>query len=225
MLVKAREEMIPTRRSLLSRLRNWGDDESWRTFFDTYWRLIYNAALKSGLSETEAEEVVQETVLVVCRKIQEFQYDERGSFKAWLLKITAWRITDQRRLRQPENLRESTPWTERQNCALPEFEGIDQIPDPSSTLPVVAAAWDAEWENNLLEAAMERVKNRVDPLYFQIFDLYVIQEWRATRVARALNVTAARVYVTKHRVAGLIKKELAALKKEPLEGIGKGTRR
>src|SRR5215510_11588728 len=43
-------DSVRTRTSLLSRLRNVDDDASWRTFFDTYWRLIYNVARKSGLS-------------------------------------------------------------------------------------------------------------------------------------------------------------------------------
>jgi hypothetical protein len=32
--------LIPTRYSLLSRLQNWDDQDSWKDFFDTYWRLI-----------------------------------------------------------------------------------------------------------------------------------------------------------------------------------------
>ena len=50
-----------TRRSLISRLRNLDDRESWQDFFDTYWKLIFSVARKAGLSEQEAEEVVQET--------------------------------------------------------------------------------------------------------------------------------------------------------------------
>ncbi len=34
------EEFIPTRYSLLSRLQNWDDQESWKDFFDTFWLLI-----------------------------------------------------------------------------------------------------------------------------------------------------------------------------------------
>ena len=50
------EDLIPTRESLLSRLKNWDDQESWRDFFDTYWRLIFNLARKAGLSD--ADEVI-----------------------------------------------------------------------------------------------------------------------------------------------------------------------
>ena len=51
-------DSIPTRQSLLARLKDVGDQESWRDFFDTYWRLVHATALKAGLTETEAQEVV-----------------------------------------------------------------------------------------------------------------------------------------------------------------------
>src|SRR5206468_8670774 len=94
-------ELCPTRQSLLSRLRSWDDQESWKDFFDTYWRLIYNAAVRAGLTEPEAQDVVQETLLSVAKKIPEFKYDSRkGSFKTWLMCLIRWRIANQFRKRQ-----------------------------------------------------------------------------------------------------------------------------
>ena len=69
------DELIPTRRSLLSRLEDWDDQESWREFFNTYWKLIYGVALRAGLSDAEAQDVVQDTVVAVARKMQDFRYD------------------------------------------------------------------------------------------------------------------------------------------------------
>src|SRR5712664_378271 len=93
-------ELIPTRRSLLSRLRDWNDQESWRVFFDTYWRLIYVTARKAGLSDAEAQDIVQETVIEVMKKMPDFRYDaKKGSFKGWLLQITKWRVIDYMRRR------------------------------------------------------------------------------------------------------------------------------
>jgi hypothetical protein len=54
---------VATRSSLIQRLRDWEDHGSWQDFFDTYWKLIYAVAIKSGLSEAEARDVVQETVV------------------------------------------------------------------------------------------------------------------------------------------------------------------
>src|SRR5512140_3209724 len=82
-------DSVPTRSSLLSRLRNVGDDASWRLFFETYWRLIYNVARKSGLRDSDAQDIVQETVIAVARNMPQFRYDAaKGSFKHWLLLIT-----------------------------------------------------------------------------------------------------------------------------------------
>ncbi|HXJ61352.1 MAG TPA: hypothetical protein VNU68_32310, partial [Verrucomicrobiae bacterium] len=63
------DPFLPTRQSLLSRLKAWDDHESWRDFFDTYWRLIYGLAIKSGLTNAEAEDVVQETLLAVAKEM------------------------------------------------------------------------------------------------------------------------------------------------------------
>ena len=96
----ASDEFIPTRQSLLVRLKNWEDQASWKDFFETYWRLIYGAALKAGLTETEAQEVVQETVITVAKGLRKSELDPaRGSFKGWLLHTTRWKIADQFRTR------------------------------------------------------------------------------------------------------------------------------
>ena len=119
------EDFIPTRYSLLSRLQNWDDQESWKNFFDTYWRLIYSIALKSGLTEAEAQDVVQETIICVARDINKFKRDRQfGSFKGWLRNLTRWRIADQLRKREPNAIGHDVLTNE--NSILPE---LAEIPD------------------------------------------------------------------------------------------------
>lgn len=204
-------EPIPTRYSLLSRLQDWGDQESWREFFDTYWRLIYTVALKSGLSESEAQDVVQETVICVAKDIQKFKRDRTlGTFKAWLWNITRWRIADQLKKREPA---EHLPCTGRSRPHRTEGEAeednSEEIAEPDSS--GIAALWEQEWKTNLFKAALSRVKRSVREEYYQIFDLYVLKEWPATKVARVLRVSLGKVYIAKHRVALMVRKELKAL--------------
>src|SRR5256885_439904 len=91
-----REDANPTRRSLVSRLRHWDDQASWEEFFNTYWRLIYSFAVKAGLTDQEAEDVVQETVLGVAKKMADFRYDPKVcSFRGSLLHVTRLRVRDQ----------------------------------------------------------------------------------------------------------------------------------
>jgi DNA-directed RNA polymerase specialized sigma24 family protein len=90
------DEFIPTRKSLLDRLANWEDNASWQDFFNTYWKLIYSVALKSGLSHSESQDVVQDTVLAVARSIGKFNYDPNVcAFKSWLLQVTRSKIANQ----------------------------------------------------------------------------------------------------------------------------------
>ena len=91
----SRAEFLATRRSLVERLADWNDRKRWQQFFDSYWKLIHRAARQAGLTESEAQEVVQETLITVAKKIDQLKYDPAiGSFKGWLLNITRWRIAD-----------------------------------------------------------------------------------------------------------------------------------
>ena len=73
--------------------------------------------------------------------------------------------------------------------------------------------WDKEWRANLFDAAVERVKRRVKEEHFQIFDLHVVRQWPAQRVAAVLGVTIGQVYLAKFRIVALIKKEIRKLDK------------
>ncbi len=65
----------------------------WKQFFETYWKVIYGAAIKAGLTDAEAQDVVQDTLIEVARKMGALKYDPAlGSFKGWLLKLTRWRV-------------------------------------------------------------------------------------------------------------------------------------
>lgn len=201
------DELIPTRRSLLGRLKNWGDNESWRDFFNTYWKLIYGAALKAGLTHAEAQDAVQETVLAVAKSIGQFQYDPaKCSFKSWLMQVTRNRIANQfeKRKRHPPS-----PETALDHTS--ETPLLERLPDPGGS--GLEAIWDEEWAKNLMDAAIARVKRRVPMEQYQMFDFNVLKQWPARKVARTLGVSIGSVYVAKHRVSQLIKKEVELLEK------------
>jgi RNA polymerase sigma factor (sigma-70 family) len=205
-------EYLPTRRTLLTRLKDWDDSEGWREFFETYWKLIYNTARRAGLRDAEAQDVVQETVVAISRKMRELKYDPAlGSFKGFLLKTTRWKIANYfNRVRGKE-----LPFADYAPDGDTRFTPTgDRFPDPTSR--DLDAFWEQDWQQNLVDAAIERVKQRVRPKQFQIFELYVLKEWPACRVASVLGVNRARVHLVKHRISKLIKEEVRKL--EPQEG-------
>jgi len=200
------EDFIPTRLSLLSRLKDWRDDDSWREFFNTYWKLVYGVALKAGLTDQEAQEVVQETVITVARRIPAFKYDPAVcSFKTWLLNLTRWRIVDQLRRRQPGA-------TDERRDATARTAVIDRLVDPTTLN--LDAVWDEQWQQHLINAAIGRVKRQVNPEHYQMFHLCVFKDWPAPKVARELGVSTSRVHLAKHRVAARLKREIKRLEKQ-----------
>lgn len=199
-----RKQLLVTRRSLVERLADWRDQKNWHEFFETYWKLIYSVAIKAGLTDAEAQDVVQETVITVAKRVDGLKYDPaHGSFKGWLLHITRWRIADQFRRREPTE----GPKTKRGDTR--RTATIERAPDPRGT--DLESTWDEEWRANLLAAAIARVKRKVEAKHYQIFDCCVMKEWPAKKVARELGVSIAQVYLVKHRVSALMKKELKSL--------------
>jgi RNA polymerase sigma factor (sigma-70 family) len=210
-------ESLPTRHSLLNRLKDWGDEASWRDFFESYWELIFNVARRSGLTNAEAEEVVQETVIAVARNIGRFKTGAiHGSFKAWLLQQTRWRISDQFRKRKREvNLSDQA----LSRLGAAEETGtspIARIADPS--ISDLDLAWENQWEEHLLRTALTAVKVKATAKQFQIFDLHVLQGLTVRQTAQTVGSTVPGVYMAKSRVARLLKHELERLRR--CEGAG-----
>ncbi len=203
-----RDELLHTCASLIRRLKNWQDQASWDEFFRLYWRLIYGVARKAGLSDDEAQDVVQETLIAVAKHMPSFQYDPAiGSFKSWLLNMTRWKIIAQFRKRGPLAAHHSPAQTTATGTGT-----TDRIPDPNALS--LDAVWETEWETNLLNAAIENVKRRLDPQRYQVFDFYVNKEWPPDKVAASFGVSVDQVYQIKHRVTDLIRTEVRRLEKE-----------
>ena len=202
------DELIPTRATLLMRLKDWQDEASWQEFFSIYENLIRGVAVKSGLSQAEAEDVVQETMVAVAKNIPDFQYDPAVcSFKTWLLNMTRWRITDQIRRRGPahgNSLPGSVETTDTQITG--------EIVDPDGDK--LKAIWDNEWEKRLLEAALSNVKRRLEPEKYQLFDFYVNKSWAPEKVAKSFNVSVNQVYLAKSRIEKLVKEEVERIQTE-----------
>jgi RNA polymerase sigma factor (sigma-70 family) len=211
-------DSIPTRQSLVVRLKDLGDQESWREFFESYWRLIHAAARKAGLTETEAQDVVQDVMLAAAKKMPGFTYDPaKDSLKGWLLAVTRWKVGDQFRKRESnaKGLGEAA-------LPAPEMRGIpngdqtartatiERVPDPNQ----FEAIWDGEWRENLLRTALDRIKLKVNPAHYEMYYLHVVQGMSPRETARALEVSTASVHLAKHRVGRLVKAEVKRLEEE-----------
>jgi len=217
---------IQTRPSLLNRLKTGDDTQSWQEYYRVYGKLVRDFAIKAGLTDTEADEVVQETAIAVARHLPEFRYNPKVCrFKTWLLNQSSWRIKDQfKKRRRRDGLLAGSP----DACGRPpagellarpssndetaRTATVERVPDPAAM--DLDALFEAEWRNNLVAAALERVKTKFSLKQIQIFDLNVLKDWPAAEVAKSLGVSLANVYVTKHRVSAAVKREVTRMELE-----------
>lgn len=205
-----------TRLSLIERLADWEDQRTWDEFYKTYWRLIYSVSLKSGLSNDEAMDVVQETVFTIAKQWKKGQkYDPaKGSFKNWLMSVTRWRIADQFRNKQrnPAAMNQSGGTPGGADGEFRQTATIERLEDPDAE--PLERLWEIEWKSNLSRVALDQVKSKVSPKQYQIFDAYVLKGWDGARVRDELGVSMAQVYLAKHRVGALVKKRIAAIQSQ-----------
>ena len=205
------DQFLPTRQSLLIRLKNLDDNASWYEFFQNYWRFIYRVAVGSGLSDSEAQDVVQKTVIAVCRQMPTFTYDRsKGTFKGYVYKKARYFILDQQR-----EHKKKAHWHANLPPGTSGTDPMEKLVDPAS---LTQPNWDEEWELNLAQAAIQNVKAKIKPKHFQIFDWYVLKQMPSKKVATMLGISIGQVFLAKHRITGLISKELRKLKRQSDSG-------
>ena len=205
---------IRTRASLLQRLKK-GDEIGWQEFYHTYGKLVRDFALQAGLTDTEADEVVQDTTIAMAQHLPAYNYDPKVCrFKTWLLNQASWRIKDQIRKRKKE-----PSWAAHNAASTPvasdtttRTAAVSCIADPAAV--DLEALFETEWRRTLLSDAFERIKNRFSLRQLQVFDLLVQKEWTAAEVARSLRVSVANIYVIRHRILAAIKAESKRLERE-----------
>jgi RNA polymerase sigma factor (sigma-70 family) len=200
------EADAPTRESLLARVRQWSDDESWQEFFEIYWKLIYSLAVGAGLNECESEEAVQATMISIAKGIKDFEYNKTpGSFRKWICNQAWWKINDQLRVRQREKGRRHVSEPPVAGATENRTGTIGRVPEQQDSFE---AFLDEDWEKAVQRVALNQLRSTIKPKHFQMFDLYVIKKLPIREVARLLHVSTAQVYLNKSRISRQLKKSV-----------------
>src|SRR3954470_5268261 len=195
-------EIPPTRASLLVRLRDPQDEAAWTEFIDLYGALVYNYARRQGLQDADAADLGQEVLRSVAASVGRLDYDpRRGLFRNWLFTLIRRKLSSWRAARG------------RSRCGsgdLATQELLEKIPAP----PADEAGWEAEWEDRVFAWACEQVRKDVTDSTWQAFWRTAMDGQPTRGVAADLGLTAAAVYLARHRVLARLK-ELVRSVSEP----------
>src|SRR5205823_4142637 len=139
---------------------------------------------------------------------------EHGSFKAWLLRQTRWRVVDQFRKRDkfslpPEGGDAVHRGVMRRSDDATGTATENRIPDPAS--PDLERGWDTEWEKHMLRVALERLKAAASPKQFQMFDLHALQGLSAAQTAKTVGASVMGVHMATSRLRRRLQREIAGL--------------
>lgn len=166
-LLKQASGSPPTRKTLIEKLDNWDDWASWDEFYRTYSGFVFHVARKTGLSDDEANDVVQETFIGVAKNLQKKKFDTSlGSFKSFLLNQARWRILDQFRRRKKQQSREANLYA-GEEAEDRRTAPIERCADPNGV--ALEKLWEKEWQDKVMDIALRRVRALVSPRQFQIF--------------------------------------------------------
>lgn len=188
---------------LIEAAKDWRDDANWREFYDRYAPAIRRHACVSGLSEAEAEDVVQETMLKVARYLPSFKYDRTVcKFRSWLNQIVNQRIFEALHHRRRSGFSE---------VSLDQLREVVHTAEAPTGDPVV----QAEIDHRLLEACLARVRAQVKPRHWQVFEAHAVHGLSAEETARRHDTTAANVWVIRHRIVKALRVEWQNLLSKP----------
>lgn len=188
-----------TRVTLLHRLKqNPADQISWAEFVQHYGPAIRGWLIHWGLQEADAQDVTQNVLLRLTAKLPQFEYDPSRSFRAWLKTLThhAWHdfVTE-------------SGYRNRGS-------GDASVPDQLQSVAAredLAARIEAEFDKELLEAALVRARERVAATTWQAFKLSALDGMPPQKVADKLAVRVSQVYLARHRVQKLVQEEIRVL--------------
>lgn len=182
--------MESTSASLLQRLKRPGATSAWDRFVDLYSPLLYHWAIRLGLQEADAADLVQEVFVILVRKLPEFEYDRSQSFRAWLKTVVL------------------NQWRQRARARVPAAEGaLDDVAAPEA----LDAMEEEEYRRFLIQRALRLIEPEFSPTFWMAFHQYALMGRPPQVVARELKIATGTVYSIKAKVLHRLRQELIEL--------------
>lgn len=182
-----------TRTSLVLRLQDAGDLAAWDEFAAIYGPVVFSIATSRGFQVADAENLVQEVFMAVASSVSDWlQRDDRGSFRAWLLRIARNAAVDMITQRATRTLGRDDSEAQAH---------LANLPAPSE----LSSALDLEYERMVFLRAAERVRASVAERTWDAFWLTSVEEISVEDAAAKLNTRPGNIYFARSRVMARIK--------------------
>jgi RNA polymerase sigma factor (sigma-70 family) len=192
--------MNDTSLSLLARIRQSGDSDSWNRLVELYAPLMHGWLRSYEVSGADADDIVQEVLTVVAQELPKFNHNERiGAFRSWLRKILVHRLQNYWR-----GKKQHPP--ARGGSSL--LEQLNQLEDENSQLSRI---WNEQHDRDVIARLMELVRPRFEPKTWEAFRRQMFEGQKAADVASDLGLRIGSVYMARNRVLASLRDEADGL--------------
>jgi RNA polymerase sigma-70 factor (ECF subfamily) len=190
--------MSETSFSLLERLREGPNETAWQHMVDLYSPLIRNWLRRYSLQDQDADDLVQDVLAVVVRKLPEFKKKAQiGAFRRWLRSIT---VNCLREFWRSQRFQPKVAGTGNEGFA----DVLDQLEDPESALSKV---WDREHDEHVTRRLLEMIRPRFEAKTWQAFQRVALEGASVDQVAEELGLSVNAVFIAKSRVIHMLRQE------------------
>ena len=182
-----------TRASLILRLQNADDVAAWDEFAELYGPIVFRVAQRRGMQAADAENLVQEVLLAVAQSVAKWiERADRGSFRAWLLRIAHNEAVDMLTERATRKL----------GC---DGEQGQRLLDGVALRDDISSLIEREYERAVFQWAADRVREQVADHTWQAFWLTEVEGMSVHQAAGQLGTRTGNIYFGRSRVMARIK--------------------
>lgn len=185
--------------SLLQRAKAH-DQQAWERLVDLYSPLIVHWSRRSGMSDSDAADVLQEVFAAVAKNLNGFQRDRPGdTFRGWLRVITRNQI--RMHIRKRAGKAEAAGGTEAQVRIECLAENTTAPNSPS----------DTEEQGEFYKRAMELIRNEFEDRTWKAFVQTTLESRSSIDVAADLGMSAGAVRQAKYKVLRRLRTEFGEI--------------
>jgi RNA polymerase sigma-70 factor (ECF subfamily) len=152
------------------------------------------------LQEADSEDVTQDVLLRLARKIGSFNYDPARSFRGWLRTMTQHALADFLADRK------------RQCSGSGDDRVLEQLQSVKAREDLIEQL-KGQFDSEVVAVACARAKARVEPQTWEAFRLTAYEGLSGDDVAKRLGMTRATVFKAKSRVTAFLREEIKQLEK------------
>ncbi len=197
------QDKYPTRHTLIDRARKQNDSSAWKEFIEVYEKFIYIIIRSRGVKQDDAEDILQQVVIELWKKLPEFEYDpQKAKFRSWIATITRNQTISFIR-KQVANAKKMDKVKEDETLRYLE----------SITAPEVEDIINREWEIFIANTAMENMSKHFSSKALKAFKLS-LQGKNVDSIAQCLSLETNSIYKYIRRVKLKLAEEVEQLQSE-----------